>query len=104
MVCRTCGKSTDVCYTDEGALGLTHGFCQCRECYIKSGHPECSQCKELLSSQFRYCPWGGNKVKRTRGRQNMPSQQPPALAGEAVIGLAIAVFEMMKKEGNGNNE
>jgi len=63
IICVTCGKETDICYTDSGVLGFVHGFCRCRECYIKSGHPECPNCKELLSDRWDYCCHCGAKVK-----------------------------------------
>ena len=61
--CISCGKETDICYTDEGMLGLTHGHYRCRECYIKAGHPACLECGELLSNKFKFCPWCGTKLK-----------------------------------------
>lgn len=68
--CITCGKETDVCYTDEGVLGFTHGHCQCRECYIKSGHPECSTCGELLSSGWKFCAHCGTQIIKVKGGKN----------------------------------
>jgi len=62
--CATCGKETEVCYTDSGVLGMTHGFCQCRDCYIKAGHPECSSCKELTAKGWKHCPHCGADLKR----------------------------------------
>lgn len=59
IICATCGKETAACYTDEGILGLTHGRCQCRECYIKDGHPECPNCKNLLQQGWSFCPHCG---------------------------------------------
>lgn len=66
--CRTCRKETDVCYTDEGVLGMTHGSCQCRDCYVKDGHPECPKCKELTYESWKFCTHCGspldNKVEK----------------------------------------
>mgnify|MGYP001596470514 FL=1 len=63
--CRTCGKAIEgTVYTDDSTgLTLSHGAVQCRECYIKSGHPECLKCESLLSAQFKYCPWCGLEQK-----------------------------------------
>ena len=52
--CGTCGKETDICYTDDGVLGMVHGFCQCKECYSKT-HPLCFNCQELTDKLWKYC-------------------------------------------------
>ncbi len=65
ICCVTCGKNIDVCYTDNSVLGLFHGMCQCRKCYIKDEHPECESCKELLSPQWKYCPHCGVRKDST---------------------------------------
>ena len=62
IYCMTCGKQTDACYTDSGALGLSHGWCQCRECYAVE-HPECPACKDLTDKQWKYCCHCGNNLK-----------------------------------------
>jgi hypothetical protein len=61
--CITCGKDTEVCYTDSGILGLTHGWCQCHDCYLKAGHIECPNCKTLMLSEWIYCPKCGKPIK-----------------------------------------
>lgn len=63
IFCKNCGKETDTCWTDDLNLGLSHGFCQCRDCYIKAGHPECSTCHELLNKSWNYCPQCGTSRK-----------------------------------------
>lgn len=62
IICRACGNPTDICYTDEGYLGLTHGTCLCRACYIAQGHPECPHCKTLLSPEWVFCPRCGEQL------------------------------------------
>lgn len=60
--CGTCGKQTNEIYSDGGGLALVHGFIQCRACYVKSGHPECPNCKGLTSPQWGYCAHCGHAL------------------------------------------
>lgn len=60
--CLTCGKDTDVCYTDAGVIGMVHGVCQCHDCYVIDGHPECPGCKELTADNWKYCSNCGIKL------------------------------------------
>lgn len=46
-----------------GYLGMTHGACQCRECYVKNGHPECPECKGLTLPEWKFCSHCGAKLK-----------------------------------------
>ncbi len=59
--CGGCSKETSICYTDSGVLGMVHGHCFCKSCYIADGHTECISCKELLPEQWKYCPHCGWK-------------------------------------------
>lgn len=61
--CGTCGKETSICYADYGALGLVHGFCQCRDCYSKN-HPFCPLCGELTEKSWNYCAHCGAFLNR----------------------------------------
>ena len=64
MKCASCGTETEVCYTDQGVLGMTHGMCQCRECYVKGGHPECKTCGELCYETWKFCGHCGAELKK----------------------------------------
>jgi len=63
MICCKCGKITETCYNDSGALGMVHGDINCRQCYILDGHPECKneECEALLVPHWNYCPICGLK-------------------------------------------
>ena len=65
--CGNCGAETDTCYTDSGVLGMVHGQCLCRKCYIADGHPECPKCGETTAEKWRYCPWCGAKLTEKGG-------------------------------------
>lgn len=60
--CSSCSKTTEVCYTDGGIMGMVHGDCQCRGCYAKI-HPECPSCNELTDKLWLYCAHCGSKLK-----------------------------------------
>lgn len=71
MICDTCGKDLgDHIYSDH-PTAHTHSWAskQCRECYIKSGHPECKneKCDTLLMPNWKYCSECG--TKQTEGGQ-----------------------------------
>ena len=57
--CCTCGreytnKDGDYCHADGGVMEIIHGGGQCRDCYIKSGHPLCSN-GHLNYSTSKFC-------------------------------------------------
>ncbi len=53
--CATCRQVTETCYTDTGVLGMVHGQCLCRACYVADGHPACPQCADLTVQGRRFC-------------------------------------------------
>lgn len=60
--CTSCHAVTEDCYTDSGALGMAHGQCQCRDCFIADGHPECPICHGLTSRNWLYCAHCGTPL------------------------------------------
>ncbi len=67
--CAKCGCSTDICYTDSGVLGMVHGQCMCRSCYmIEYGNYECPGCRKLMNPRWSFCPWCGQSVSPTTAR------------------------------------
>jgi len=62
--CASCKTEAEVCYTDQGVLGMTHGCCLCRDCYIKDGHPECPECGELCYESWKFCGHCGADLKK----------------------------------------
>jgi hypothetical protein len=73
--CCTCGISFDslqkqhkdyVIYCDGGALEISHGGGQCRECYSIT-HSFCKNCPNTpLMPTWNFCPWCGEKVERNK--------------------------------------
>lgn len=62
--CRTCGVQITDCYMDTGGLGFAHGDCQCRDCYVKDGHPECPNCGVLMLQSWGFCAHCGVALAR----------------------------------------
>lgn len=60
MNCRTCGKETKICYSNEGTLAIIYGWCQCKECYSKE-HSVCV-CGTFLADTWKFCPICGKQV------------------------------------------